>query len=71
LLTRDLFGHYPSLSEIRAAAAAALGDYQTAGKFETLAIQQATKLSWDVSPLIARKTLYDSRQAWTGDLLAF
>jgi TonB family protein len=66
-----VFGSYPSLSEIRAAAAAALGDYKTAGKYETQAVEQATKLSWDVSPLIARKTLYESQRPWTGDLLAF
>jgi TPR repeat protein len=65
------YRHDPTLWEIRAAAAAATGDFEAAGKDQSEAIAQAQRLQWDLAALTARQSLYASNQPWHGDLLAF
>jgi TonB family protein len=61
----------PSFWEIRAAANASRGDYKAAVKAESHAMNEATRLGWDLAPLQQRRSLYESGQPWTGNLLAF
>lgn len=61
----------PSFWEIRAAANAARGDYKAALKAESEAIDRATALGWDLSPLKSRESLYASQRPWSGNLLDF
>jgi TPR repeat protein len=60
----------PIAYELRAAANAALGDFEAAKKDQGRAIRMAAKLDWDLAPLKARLAKYESGAAWTGDLLA-
>ena len=60
----------PIAYELRAAANAALGDFEAAKKDQGRAIRMAAKLDWDLAPLKARLAKYESGSAWTGDLLA-
>jgi TonB family protein len=61
----------PSLLEIRAAAYASRGDYPAASKAQSQAIEEATRLGWNLQPLRQRASTYASRQSWHGDLLNF
>jgi uncharacterized protein len=61
----------PSLLEIRAAAYASRGDYAGASKAQTQAMEEATRLGWNLQPLQQRAATYASRQSWYGDLLNF
>jgi hypothetical protein len=61
----------PSFWEIRAAANASRGDYKAAVKAESKAVDEATRLGWDLAPLLQRQSLYESGQPWAGNLLAF
>lgn len=61
----------PSYWEIRAAAQASRGDFKAALKAEAEAIDKATALGWDLSPLNSRRSSYASQQPWTGNLLEF
>jgi len=61
----------PSLLEIRAAAYASRGDYPAASKPQSQAIEEATRLGWNLQPLQQRASTYASRQPWRGDLLNF
>jgi TonB family protein len=61
----------PSLWEIRAAANASRGDFKAAVKAQSKAVSEATRLGWDAAPLRQRQSLYESRQPWSGNLLAF
>jgi uncharacterized protein len=61
----------PSLLEIRAAAYASRGDYPAANKFQSQAMEEATRLGWNLQPLQQRASTYASRQSWYGDLLNF
>ena len=61
----------PSLLEIRAAAYASRGDYPAASKAQSQAIEEATRLGWNLQPLQQRAATYASRQSWHGDLLNF
>jgi hypothetical protein len=65
------YGHDPSFWEIRAAAFAANNDYAAAGKAQSEALSEATRLSWNLSPLQQRATAYASHKPWYGDLLDF
>jgi TPR repeat protein len=66
---RDLRGD-PTESEIRAAAQASAGDFARAAKSEREAIDRATKLHWDLSPLQERLASYERQKPWFGSLLA-
>lgn len=59
----------PVAFEIRAAAAAASGDFEAAIKDQTRAIAMAKKLRWDPAPLDERLAHYQAGKAWHGDLL--
>jgi uncharacterized protein len=61
----------PTLSEIRAAANAARGDYKAATQAQIKAIAQAKQLGWDLTLLAQRESVYESGQAWNGNLLDF
>jgi hypothetical protein len=61
----------PSLLEIRAAAHASRGDYPAASKAQSQAIEEATRLGWNLQPLQQRAATYVSRQPWYGELLNF
>jgi TonB family protein len=61
----------PSLFEIRAAAYASRGDYGAATKAESRAMEEATRLGWNVQPLQLRASAYAAHQPWYGDLLNF
>jgi hypothetical protein len=61
----------PSFWEIRAAANASRGEYKAAVKAESTAVDEASRLGWDLAPLRQRQSLYESGQPWTGNLLAF
>ncbi|HEY0803216.1 MAG TPA: energy transducer TonB, partial [Steroidobacteraceae bacterium] len=61
----------PSFWEIRAAAFAATNDYAAASKAQSEALSEATRLSWNLSPLQRRAAAYASHQPWYGDLLDF
>jgi len=61
----------PSLWEIRAAAFASRDDYGAAIKAQTQALNEATRLGWDLQPLQQRASLYAAHQPWRGDLLNF
>jgi TonB family protein len=68
---RKSYGNDPSWHEIRAAAAAALGDYRGASREEDTAIETATILNWDLTLLKQRQSIYQAGRPWTGDLFAF
>lgn len=61
----------PTWWEIRAAANASRGNYKAATGAQSQAITQAKQLGWDVTKLAQRETLYESGQAWSGNLLEF
>jgi uncharacterized protein len=61
----------PSYWEIRAAAFASSADYNAAIKAQSQALNEATRLGWDLAPLQQRASLYASHQPWHGDLLNF
>lgn len=61
----------PTPLEIQAAAQAASGDFSHAVGSEQMAISRATQLSWDLSPLQQRLSLYQSGKPWYGSLLEF
>ena len=61
----------PSYWEIRAAAFAARVDYNAAVKAQSQALNEATRLGWDLAPLRQRASLYASHQPFRGDLLSF
>ncbi|MGC1520206.1 MAG: TonB family protein [Steroidobacteraceae bacterium] len=69
-IVKELSGD-PSVWDVRAAANAARGDFKAALKDQTRAVQEATALGWDLTPLQNRQDLYASSQAWSGDLLAY
>jgi hypothetical protein len=73
-LTDHVQGIYkedPSFWEIRAAAFASRADYNAAIKAQSQALNEATRLGWDLAPLQQRASLYASHQPWRGDLLNF
>jgi hypothetical protein len=57
--------------EIRAAANASRGNYKAATGAQYQAITQAKQLGWDLTKLSQRESLYESGQAWSGNLLEF
>jgi TPR repeat protein len=57
--------------EIRAAAAAALGDTKTAVKTQIRAVAAATQRDWDIVELNERLATYQAGKPWYGDLIAF
>jgi uncharacterized protein len=59
----------PVAFEIRAAAAAALGDFKKAVKDQIRAIAMAKRLRWDVARLEERLAHYQAGKPWHGDLL--
>jgi TPR repeat protein len=61
----------PSFWEIRAAAFASRTDYNAAIKAQSQALNEATRLGWDLAPLQQRASLYASHQPFRGDLLNF
>lgn len=61
----------PSYWEIRAAAFASRADYNAAIKTQSQALNEATRLEWDLAPLQQRASLYAAHQPWRGDLLNF
>jgi TPR repeat protein len=61
----------PSFWEIRAAAFASRADYNAAVKAQSQALNEATRLGWDLAPMQQRASLYASHQPWRGDLLNF
>jgi TonB family protein len=61
----------PIALEIRAAAAANLGDFWTAVDTQNEALKSARFLGWDVKPQKERLALYEAKQGWTGNLLDF
>jgi TPR repeat protein len=61
----------PSFWEIRAAAFASRDDYIGAMKAQSQALDQATRLGWDLAPLQQRSSLYASHRPFRGDLLNF
>jgi TonB family protein len=61
----------PSFWEIRASANASRGDYKAAVKAESKAVDEATRLGWDLAALRQRQSLYEAGQSWAGNLLAF
>jgi TonB family protein len=61
----------PTLWEIRAAANASQGDYKGAARAQSQAIARAKELGWDLGKLRLRESLYESGQAWSGNLLEF
>jgi TonB family protein len=61
----------PSYWEIRAAAFASRADYNAAIKAQSQALNEATRLGWDLAPLQQRASLYASHHPWRGDLLNF
>jgi hypothetical protein len=61
----------PTLWEIRAAANASRGDYKAATRAQIQAIGQAKQLGWDVTQLAQRESVYESGQAWSGNLMEF
>lgn len=70
-LARGTYGEEPMVHEIRAARAAALGDFAKAVQEQGEAIDEARGLSWNVAPLEARLGAYRKDERWFGDLLAF
>lgn len=73
-LTDSLESDYkidPTLWEIRAAANASRGDYKAATRTQMQAIAQAKQLGWDLTQLARRESVYESGQAWSGNLLEF
>jgi uncharacterized protein len=73
-LTDHVQGIYkedPSFWEIRAAAFASRADYNAAIRAQSQALNEATRLGWDLAPLQQRASLYASHQPWHGDLLNF
>ena len=61
----------PSFWEIRAAAHASRGDFKAAIKEQSKAVNEATRLGWDLAQLQQRQAFYESGQTWSGNLLAF
>ncbi|HEY3785033.1 MAG TPA: energy transducer TonB [Steroidobacteraceae bacterium] len=59
----------PTGLEIRAAAAANAGNFDTATTEEQKALGQASGLAWNLAPLKDRLSHYRSHQAWNGNLL--
>jgi uncharacterized protein len=73
-LTDNLENDYkidPTWWEIRAAANASLGDYKAATRAQSEAVAQAKQLGWDLTQLAQRESVYESGQAWSGNLLQF
>lgn len=70
-LARGTYGEERIVREIRAARAAALGDFAKAVEEQTKAIDEAHDLSWNVAPLEARLIAYRKNERWFGDLFAF
>ena len=60
----------PTTYEIRAAAKAALGNFEEASRDQKRAIAFAKRLGWDPVPQRTRLDKYESGVAWTGDLFA-
>jgi uncharacterized protein len=61
----------PTSFEIRAAANAMLGNFDTAKKDQAKALKMAKSLDWDLAPQQARLGAYERNQPFTGDLFAF
>lgn len=61
----------PTTIEIRAAALANSGDFKAAVKSQSLAIDRAAILNWDVSPMKVRLEAYKNSQPWYGELIPF
>lgn len=59
----------PTGFEIRAAAAASAGDFDAAATEEGKALEQASRLGWNLAPLKDRLAHYQAHQPWSGDLL--
>jgi TonB family protein len=60
----------PTSFEIRAAAHANLGDFEAAQREQKRALKDARNLGWNVTPLMARLTGYETGQAWSGFLFS-
>ncbi len=65
------FDDEPTVFEIRAAAAAAAGDFASALKDQRKAVAKAEKLGWDLATHNQRLARYSANEPWYGDLLAF
>jgi TPR repeat protein len=65
------FDYDPAVSEIRASALAAQGDFKAAQRAQTRAIVIARQLDWDVSQMQARLRAYESNQVLEGELIEF
>lgn len=65
------YGMNPTWSEIKAAALAQAGDFETAQKEQEKAVRLAKKLGWKTAPQESRLADYAAGKAWTGDLFAF
>jgi uncharacterized protein len=65
------YSHDPSFWEVRAAANATRGDYRAAQRAEGEAISRAKELSWDLSKLNERQSIYAANHPWVGNLLDF
>lgn len=73
-LIRDIYRDVnddPTTFQIRAAALAHTGDFKAAVLAQKKALHMAEKLGWDLAPDTERLALYQSSQAWTGNLLPF
>lgn len=73
-LTKSILRDYdddPTIFEIRAAAWAAMGQFDEAIEQQSTALKMARRLSWDAAPQAARLARYKAGQPWFGDLLAF
>jgi TonB family protein len=61
----------PTAFEIRAAARAALGDFDAAQKDQKKAVNLARRARWDRAPLEARLARYTAGEAWSGELFEY
>ncbi|HTU68659.1 MAG TPA: TonB family protein [Steroidobacteraceae bacterium] len=64
-----VFDADPLPFEIRAAANAQLGNFDAAKSLQKSAILRARQLGWDTNAQAARLTVYERKNAWTGNLM--
>jgi hypothetical protein len=67
----DLFEYDPTSIEIRAAAQAALEEYDAAQHLQARAIKAAKGLAWDTAAMESRLALYQQKQQFSGALIEF
>lgn len=65
------FDYDPVSFEIRAAAHAALGNFDRAKLMQARAIREARYIKWDVTAMQARLASYQAGKPWNGELIEF